>query len=655
MVRTASPAAPRQRTPLSWDPRAAWIWALTLALILYLGFDGGGYALLVRSDVAVLVWWALLLGAALGFRPPGRPGRAAQIALVLFALFAAWSTLSATWSLSSERALDEASRLAAYLGVLGLAIATFGDRDRALRHVIAAVATAIVVIALLAVLTRLQPNLIPSAQTTAQLIPGSRQRLSWPLNYFNALGALVALALPLLLSLATSARWLWARGAAAAAVPVVMLCGYLTFSRGAAVAGACALAVYVALAPRRIPRVATAVLCIGGGALLIAQAVDRQAIENGLTTSAATTEGRSLLVWLIVVCALVGIAQVVLTVAGRRLVPARLLSVPLRPARGLTVAAVALAIVVALAAGAPHHLHHLWQDFTRPTDVSLHSDDLARFTALSGDNRYTYWKTAIDALPGHWLQGFGLGSFQLVWLPRAPLISYVMNAHSLYVETLTEVGLIGLALLAGFLATLLGTAVRRARTADPAARAPAAAAAAAMVSFLVSAAVDWVWQMPVIPVAFLLLAAAALAPAELRPLTVRGPRAVALRAAAVVIAAGCLILIGVPMAMTEAVQSSQADAAAGDLTAALAAARTAIAVEPDAESPVIQAALVLELQRRFSAALPYAVRATVNEPQNWDGWLIASRLEAETGHASQALTDYERARSLNPRSLLFQS
>ncbi len=47
-------------------------------------------------------------------------------------------------------------------------------------------------------------------------------------------------------------------------------------------------------------------------------------------------------------------------------------------------------------------------------------------------------------MPGHWLKGFGPGTFQLVWLPRAHVVSYVRNAHSLYIETLTDAGIIGL-------------------------------------------------------------------------------------------------------------------------------------------------------------------------------------------------------------------
>jgi hypothetical protein len=641
---------------LRLDPRAVWIWVLTLTLMLYLGLDGGGYDLVVRSDAGIAVWWVLLIGSLMGLLPASRPGRAGTAAVVLFAAFAGWSTASTLWSLSSERSLDEASRLAAYAGVLWLAFVTFGERERALRHVAGALSLAIVAIAALALLGRLQPGLFSGAAATGTALPGVRARLSWPLNYWNALGALVALGLPLLLALATTARTAWARSAAAAAIPAVVLCGYLTFSRGSAIAGGLALLIFIVLSPRRIPRVATGLICAAGAAVLVAETVHRHAIENGLTTSAASTQGGSLLLLVVVVCLVVGAAQFGLTFAFDRIGRLSRLSVPVRPARVATAVAVVLVIAAAVVLGAPHRLDHAYQVFKNPNGANVHSDTIARFTALSGNGRYTYWKTAINALPGHWLSGFGVGTFQLVWLPRAPLYNYIVNAHSLYVETVTEVGLIGLMLLVAFFVTVLVVVIRAIARVEPTTRCFAAAAAAGCVAFMFSAGFDWIWQVPVVPVAFLLLVAAVITPvAASVPGSRRARTRLATRAGAVVLSAACLGLIGTPLAMTAAVRRSQADVNAGHPTAALAAARTAINIEPGAATPEMQAALVLELQGRFSDAVIYARQATTNEPQNWDAWLVRSRLEAESGHPGLALYAFDRAHSLNRESPLFRS
>ena len=182
-----------------------WIWILCGTLVLYLGIDGGGYDLVVRNEAGVVVSWVLLLGAAFGVLPATRFSRAGKVALCLFGGFLLWSAIASTWSLSSERSLQEVSRLACYFGVLLLALTTYGDRRRGLAHAVGAVATALVVIIALALVSRLRPGIFPGSQG-ASFLAGSR--LNWPLDYWNGLAALVSLAVPLLLSLATSARWL---------------------------------------------------------------------------------------------------------------------------------------------------------------------------------------------------------------------------------------------------------------------------------------------------------------------------------------------------------------------------------------------------------------------------------------------------------------
>jgi len=119
-----------------------------------------------------------------------------------------------------------------------------------------------------------------------------------------------------------------------------------------------------------------------------------------------------------------------------------------RSTRVLLVAAVCACLVAAIALGAPSRLTHAWHSFKQPPTAALSHDTISRFGSLSGNGRYAYWKAAIDAMPGHWLEGYGPGTFEFVWLPRAPFLSYVRNAHSLYIEVMDELGLVGIVLLA---------------------------------------------------------------------------------------------------------------------------------------------------------------------------------------------------------------
>src|SRR5205085_12564926 len=216
--------------------------------------------------------------------------------------------------------------------------------------------------------------------------------------------------------------------------------------------------VFLALAPERVPKLATALVAAGGSAILISGVVHRSAIEQGLTSHAATVQGRQLLLAIVLVCAAVALAQAGIGLAARHGTPPRLLRVSPRRARALLAGGVAVALVAALAAGAPSRLSHAWQQFKNPSVSADVASSIARFGSASGSGRYQYWKVAVHATSsdGHLLDGSGPGSFQLVWLPRASLPGYVTNAHSLYVETLAELGVVGLGLLAAFLVLVLG-------------------------------------------------------------------------------------------------------------------------------------------------------------------------------------------------------
>lgn len=660
-------AAPWARALRRVDWAALSASALAGGLVLYLGLDGGGYDIVVRSQVGIVLWWIVLVGAAWGLLPRARLAPIAWLALGLFAGFVAWAALATTLSLSSERSLAELSRVSTYLAVLVLAIAIHRDRQRAVRHTVNGVGAAVVAIAAFALASRLFPTAFTAAHDTGAFLgAGAQGRLSWPLNYWNGLAALIGLGLPLLLSIATSARTLGAQALAAASIPLLALCEYLTFSRGGAVASAVAVLAFLAFAPDRLPKVTTALLAACGGAVLIIGAHHRRAIEQGLTGHAANAQGRQLLGAVVLVGAAVAVGQVGIGLASRHGELPRLLRVSPARARALLVGAILVALAVALAAGAPSRLSHAWNDFKHPTSSAFFSDLPARFGNISGNGRYQWWKVAVQATSEQRFTGSGPGTFQLLWLPRATVSGYVTNAHSLYVETLAEVGIVGLLLLVGFLLVALAAPIGELTRTAYEARTETAATAAALIAFMVSAGVDWVWQLPVLPAAFLLLAAAGLAPRRLEA-PVRSQAAVdalsaqrsasgrgrLMRSGLIVTALASLVAIAVPLGTASAVRQSQAAVGGGETRLALSDARSAARLEPGAASPQIQEALVLELEHDYPAALQAARKATRDEPQNWSGWLTLSRLEAESGQVRAAISAYRRARSLNPLSPLF--
>jgi tetratricopeptide (TPR) repeat protein len=179
-----------------------------------------------------------------------------------------------------------------------------------------------------------------------------------------------------------------------------------------------------------------------------------------------------------------------------------------------------------------------------------------------------------------------------------------------------------------------------------------AAALAGCAAFCVGASYDWLWELAVIPIAFLLLASVLVSAGD-RPR--RSPLPLRVRLAGVGLSIAAMVAIAMPLSATASIQDSQRQAKSADLTAALTSARDARRVEPFAAEPRIQEALVLEAQGQLDEAAAAIVEANRQEPDEWRAWLVRSRLEAERGQATAAVAAYRRARSLNPRSRLFQS
>lgn len=129
--------------------------------------------------------------------------------------------------------------------------------------------------------------------------------------------------------------------------------------------------------------------------------------------------------------------------------------------------------------------------------------DLSSLARRLSDRPY-YWWTAWHAAADRPLQGWGAGSFAELWDARRPVAVFVQDAHSVFLETLTELGPVGLALVLVALLPPLDVAARAARPA-------VAAASGAYVTFLVHAGVDWDWELPAVTVAGLACGVALLA------------------------------------------------------------------------------------------------------------------------------------------------
>jgi cytochrome c-type biogenesis protein CcmH/NrfG len=660
-MRTESSAI-REPAPATREPAATpridwsglWPWALGFVVVAYLGLEGGGFDPLVSDQVGIAAWWVLLLAVAVTALPRLRLSRGAWLAIGLLAGFTAWTALSLSWTESVEKTAADLARVATCLGVFVLALYSGGGKNGS--RMVAAVAAAIALVGAIGLLSRLHPAWFPSADQTAQFLTSGEERLSYPVNYWNGLAALIGVGLPLLLYWATSARTAWARGLAAAAMPALMLASYFTLSRGGIAGAALALVVYLVFAADRLPKAIALALTLLGGGLLVLLAHGRDALVHGNASATAHSQGNEMIFLTLLVCLAVGAVQAGWTAAlagsGRPLWR----GVSPRQAWTATGVAVLVAIVALLAVGAPGRASNAWSDFKAPSSEA--ETGTGRLSSFAGESRYQFWSSAVREAKHEPLSGTGSGTFQVWWTRDGDTDEPVIDTHNLYLQTAGELGIVGLALLLAFVGVnLIGGAAAALRAA--AERRSLLAAALAGTTVLWSTSLfDWTWKLPAIAVATLLLVAVLFgsAPADEADEDQDAGRRLSppLRIGTVVLSLLALAAIAIPLTSTTFLRRSQDEARAGNLSAALDDARTSQNALPGAAGPWLQEGLLLESTGNFGGAAAATRKATDKEPNEWRNWLVLSRLEAERGSSAGAIAAYRRARSLNPRNPVFR-
>jgi tetratricopeptide (TPR) repeat protein len=260
-----------------------------------------------------------------------------------------------------------------------------------------------------------------------------------------------------------------------------------------------------------------------------------------------------------------------------------------------------------------------------------------RLFSLSGSSRAQYWYVAWKDVEEHPWLGSGAGSFQRRWLRFRPAALPVLDAHSLYLETLAEVGLIGLVLLAGVLGLPLVAAFRA--RGDPL----AAPALGGYVAYLVHAAQDWDWELPAVTLAGLACAVALLLLAERQPRA--GPtlrvRATAFAAAVLIAVASLGVLAG-----NEALAAASNAVDQDHPSRAERAGRLAQRLVPWSPDPWRLHGEALLSTGDVEAARRDFRQALAKDPADWESWADLA-LVTEGAARRDALV---HARRLNPLS-----
>jgi hypothetical protein len=631
--------------------------ALVAAGIVALALGAQGGTALGRqtwADVGVTLVGTGLVAAAILLAPSARRAWGG-LTLAAFGLLAVWTALSIAWAVFGEDAWLEANRTLSYLAIFagGAALARLApQRWAALVGGIAAGAT---LVALYALATKVFPGSVGSDELFG--------RLRAPFGYWNAIGLMAALGVPPMLWLGARRDGHGALGALAfPATGLLLVAVLLSYSRGSLLALGIGLLVWFAFVPLRLRAVAVLAPAVAAAVLVALWAFARPALSDDFVASSARrVAGHQLgmlLAALVVVLFAIGVAVRFAAAHGSLGLHAR------RRAGAVILALLVLAGIGGLVVlqtrdgGITGQVSHAWNTFTDP-DAAIPGNDPSRLTA-SGSVRARYWDEALQVWRAHRWKGVGAGGFATARQRISRDQLRVRHAHGYAVQTLADLGIVGLALSVLVTAAWVWAALR---TVPPRIRGPASPERAGALTLLavtvvfgVHSLVDWTWFIPADAVIGMLAAGwlAGRGPLEepARPRTGRPGRWRAGAAAGVAVLGLVVVwaMLG-PLRSQWARDDSEAALAAGDPAKAAAAAETASSRDPLSPEPLYDLAAARQAAGDLNAAHDELRRAVRLAPRSSDPWIHLGEFELDTlGDPAAAQHSLAAALRLDPHS-----
>ncbi|MDP9344652.1 MAG: undecaprenyl/decaprenyl-phosphate alpha-N-acetylglucosaminyl 1-phosphate transferase [Actinomycetota bacterium] len=608
-------------------------------------FYEGGYNSSLWAP-AGLVLLALLLGVAIGHLP--RFSGPAAVALAALGALAAWSMFSSDWSSSPELGMVASNRMVLLAAMLGVLLLVVTDSRSALWALGGAIAGTVLV----------------GVWTLGVMLVGngvglfaSAGRLNAPLGYVNAQGSMYLLALLPLLSLAE-----WRRSPRLAGVGAGLgtLCAGLAFlsqSRGVLFAFAAALLVTFVVAPGRLRR--AAVLAVVLLPVLVASHWLQNISDQGSIGNLSK--------WPIEIAALLIIFgslgsgvlwwQLTRLSAGLNVGAHRHVRIAWGTALGIAATVLAIAVVV----NAPRITARAQTQYHAFLDLGsgAASEQATRSRLVSGSGaRYDYWRIAYEAWRQKPLIGLGAGGYSVPYFQNRRTSETIRQPHSLPLQVLSELGLVGGLLLAAWLAAI-GWGVTRALRgrSEELERHLLLAATGLFVAWFVQTSADWLHLLPGLTGVALVAVAvlvrrrdpprALLAPVVTRSWRLTPLRRVALLCAGLGVIGGLLSLSRQTLSehyLTRAQQSLGRGAGAD----ALALADRSLRIDgADVDGYYLRSAALGRLNRPDEARRALA-DALAREPRNFVTWALLGDLEARQAKPAAARRAYRRASELNP-------
>jgi tetratricopeptide (TPR) repeat protein len=699
------------RSPVGQSATALGTLAIAGLLCLATFLAGGGLRLTTMTTLEMLL---TLLGGALVaavavLAPAGaRPYGAWSIGLLL--AFTALTGLSVVWSVAPDASWQDAGRMLAWSAVFAAAVTVVWIAPGGWRALLGGVVLAAAVVCGYALLTKALPNHLDASDTYA--------RLQEPYGYWNAIGLTAAMG-------AIGCLWLGARRSGHAllsalaypALGLMLVTVMLAYSRGALVALAVGVLAWMALVPLRLRGVRVLAVAVLGAGPAIAWDFSTPALKDeAVGIVARTTAGHQFGVLLGAMLVLLLLAGVAIGFFGDRRTDWR--SIPhsghtagspigqrvgsesgTRRAAGVAIAVlVALAVAAAIGGlamskrGLAGTISHDLSSLTDP-NAKVPANTAGRLTAI-GSVRARYWKEALQIFEAHPAVGAGAAGYETARLRYRTVPIDVRQAHGFLVQTLADLGLIGLALTLALLIAWMAAAGRAthpfnrrwsARRRPPAlawrshplAYTPERVGLLSMLSIVVTfgvhSFVDWTWYVPGDALVALLCAgwlagrgaggssipagaesngASRAAPALHWPAKIEPLRL----AVAILVVVGALLAAWTEWQPQRSIDASEQALALlrRNPVAALAAAQAGVQRDPLSATALFRLAAVQHETGQSALARATLQQAVRMQPSNPEAWVTLGEYDLRTDPAA-AVRELRAAVYLDPQSIATQN
>jgi UDP-GlcNAc:undecaprenyl-phosphate/decaprenyl-phosphate GlcNAc-1-phosphate transferase len=469
------------------------------------------------ASVWVPIGLGLVAASAVGVvARPTRPAGPAVLTLGSLLGLGVWSLASTAWAESVENAVVSGNRWLAYGALLLLMFVLLRSKRRSV-VLLGAAGLGVVAVAI-SVLARLL-----GSDPGALFLAG---RLNSPLGYINGEGCLFVMGFWLCMAAAEGRRRALAASPAVGLATLMACLALLSQSRGTALAMLGSLIFVVALVPGRTRRIYSLLVVAAGVAAAAPDLlhVYDHTVAGSVPAGVGHAAGHAALLAALAV----GVAWALLT-ACWELVCARGPSANRARVACSWLLAVPIVLTLALAVGSARRIEHdvryQWHAFThlvgpRANGTSASSTSYSRLLS-GGGQRYDYWRIAWRVWREHPMLGVGAGNYPRSYYQQRATTEDVEQPHSIELQTLSELGVVGALLLASFIVGIAWgvVRVRPAAGRSPLTRSLMVGAVGVFAAWLVQTSVDWMHLLPGLTAIALAGAAVLLA---LRPATRAG-------------------------------------------------------------------------------------------------------------------------------------